>query len=138
MLTHVRVREEAKDCLDAPGLAYRRLPLLAPTIIIGNLNAAPIGNDRTCPSTATDVAVRDAMQQLGLIDLTAGLTGTPSHYSHQAGINPSRIDKCCRGPNHGARPRGNLRGPPTRRHRPQTAIHRHQQLYSGTYGKLGV
>ena len=34
------------------------------------------------------------MHQLGLMDLTAGLTGTPSHYPHQAGTHPSRIDTC--------------------------------------------
>ena len=34
------------------------------------------------------------MHQLGLTDLTAGLTGTPSHYPHQAGTHPSRIDTC--------------------------------------------
>ena len=31
-------------------------------------------------------------------DLTAGLTGTPSHYPHQAGTHPSRIDTCYRDP----------------------------------------
>ena len=34
------------------------------------------------------------MHQLGLTDLTAGLAGTPSHYPHQAGTHPSRIDTC--------------------------------------------
>ena len=34
------------------------------------------------------------MHQRGLTDLTAGLTGTPSHYPHQAGTHPSRIDTC--------------------------------------------
>ena len=34
------------------------------------------------------------MHQLGLTDLTAGLTGTPSNYPHQAGTHPSRIDTC--------------------------------------------
>ena len=34
------------------------------------------------------------MHQLGLTDLTAGLTGTPSHYPHQSGTHPSRIDTC--------------------------------------------
>ena len=94
LLTHVPLGEETKDFLDTLSLAYRRLSLLAPTIIIGDLNAAPTDDDRTGPPTATDIAVRDAMHQLGLTDLTAGLTGTPSHYPHQAGTHPSRIDTC--------------------------------------------
>ena len=94
LLTHVPFREETKDFLDTLSLAYRRLSHLAPTIIIGDLNAAPTDDDRTGPPTATDTAVRDAMHQLGLTDLTAGLTGTPSHYPHQAGTHPSCIDTC--------------------------------------------
>ena len=94
LLTHVPFGEETKDFLDTLSLAYRRLSLLAPTIIIGDLNAAPTDDDRTGPPTATDTAVRDAMHQLGLTDLTAGLTSTPSHYPHQAGTHPSRIDTC--------------------------------------------
>ena len=94
LLTHVPFGEETKDFLDTLSLAYRRLSLLAPTIIIGDLNAAPTYDDRTGPPTATDTAVRDAMHQLGLTNVTAGLTGTPSHYPHQAGTQPSRIDTC--------------------------------------------
>ena len=92
LLKHVRLGEETKDFLDTLSLAYRRLPLLAPTIIIGDLNAAPTNDDRTSRPTATDRAVRDAMHHLGLTYLTAGLTGTPSHYPHEAGTHPSRID----------------------------------------------
>ena len=94
LLTHVPFGEETEDFLDTLSLAYRRLSLLAPTIIIGDLNAAPTDDDRTGPPTATDTAVQDAMHQLGLTDLTAGLPGTPSHYPHQAGTHPSRIDTC--------------------------------------------
>ena len=94
LLTHVPFGEETKDFLDILSLAYRRLSLLAPTINIGDLNAAPTDDDHTGPPTATDIAVRDAMHQLGLTDLTAGLTGTPCHYPHQAGSHPSRIDTC--------------------------------------------
>ena len=86
--------QETKDFLDTLSLAYRRLSLLAPTIIIGDLNAAPTDDDRTGPPTATNTAVWDAMHQLALTDLTAGLTGTPSHYPHQASTHPSRIDTC--------------------------------------------
>ena len=94
LLRHVPFGEETKDFLDALSLASRRLSLLAPTIVIGDLNAAPTDDDRTSPPTATDIAVQDAMHQLGFTNLTAGLTGTPSHYPHQAGIHPSRIDTC--------------------------------------------
>ena len=34
------------------------------------------------------------MHQLGLTDLTAGLTSTPPNYRHQAGTHPSRINTC--------------------------------------------
>ena len=34
------------------------------------------------------------MHPLGLTNLTAGLTGTPSHYPHQASTHPSHIDTC--------------------------------------------
>ena len=94
LLTHVPFREETKDFLDTLSLAYRQPSLLAPTIIIGDLNAAPTDDDRTGPPTATDIAVRDAMHQLCLTDLTAGLTDTPFRYPHQAGTHPSCIDTC--------------------------------------------
>ena len=92
--THVPFGEETKDLLDALSLAYCPLSLLAPTIIIGGLNAAPINDDRTGPPTATDIAVRDAMHHAGLPDLTARLSVTPSHYPHQAGSRPSCMDTC--------------------------------------------
>ena len=94
LLTRVPFGEDTKAFLDALSLAYCRLSLLAPTIIIGDLNAAPTDDDRTGPPTATNIAVRDTMHQLGLTDLTAALTGTPSHYSHPAGAHLSRIDTC--------------------------------------------
>ena len=94
LLTHVLFGEETKDFLDALSLAYRRLSLLAPIIIIGDLNAAPTDDDRIGPPTATDIAVRDAMHQLGLTNLAARLASTPSHYPHQAGTHTSRIDTC--------------------------------------------
>ena len=94
LLTHIPFGKETKDFLDTLSLAYRHLSLPAPTIIIGHLNAAPTDDDRAGAATATDIAVRDAMHQLGLTSLTSGLTGTPSHYPHQAGTHPSRIDTC--------------------------------------------
>ena len=96
LLTHVPFGEETKDFLDALSLAYGRLSLLATTIVIGELNAAPTEDDHTGPPTTTDIAVRDTMHQLVLTDLTAGLTGTPSHYPQQAGTYPSCIDTCYR------------------------------------------
>ena len=87
LLKHVPFGEETKNFLDALSLAYRRLSLLAPTIVIGDPNAAPTEDDHSGPPTATDIAVRDAMHQLGLTDLTAGLSGTPSHYPTKLPIN---------------------------------------------------
>ena len=124
LVTHVPFGEETKDFLDTLSLAYRRLSLLAPTIIIGDLNAAPTDDDRTSPPTATDIAVRDAMHQLGLTDLTAGLTATPSHYPHPSRHPPIPHRHVLRGPNHGARPRSSLLGPPAHRHGPPTPLHR--------------
>ena len=57
LLRHVPFGEETKDFLNAPSQAYRRLSLLAPTIVIGNLNAAPTHDDRTGPPTATNMAI---------------------------------------------------------------------------------
>ena len=61
-------------------------------MVIGHPTATPTDDDQSGPRTAIDMAVRDAMHQLGLTDLTAGLTGTPSHYPNQAATHPSRID----------------------------------------------
>ena len=94
LLTHVPFGEETKDFLEALSLAYRHLSFLAPTIIIRNLQAAPSNEDRTCRPTAADIAVRDALHELGLTALRPGLISTPSHYPHQAGTHPSRIDTC--------------------------------------------
>ena len=48
--THVLFGEETKDLLDALSLASNRLSLLAPTIIIGDLNTAPGDNDEHRPT----------------------------------------------------------------------------------------
>ena len=94
LLTHFPPGQETKDFVVALSLAYRGLSLLAPTIIICDLNGAPTNEDHTGPPTAGDIAVGDTVHQLGLTNLTAGLTGTPSHYPHQAGTHPARIDTC--------------------------------------------
>ena len=96
--THARPIRGGKDFPEALSLAYCRLSLLAPTIVIGDLNAAPTDDDRTDPPTATDMAVRDAMNPLGLTDLPAGPTGAPSHYPHQAGNHPPGINASTRQP----------------------------------------
>ena len=124
LLTHVPFGEETKDLLDALSLAHRCLSLLAPTIIIGNLKAAPTDDDRTGPPTATDIAVRDAMHQLSLTDLTTGLAGIPSHYPHQAGANPSRIDTGYRDPTTVRVREATYGDLPARGHGPLTPLHR--------------
>ena len=59
------------------------MAMLAPTIIIGDMNATP-----------QDHAVRDTIEMLGLVDLTANLEGQPSHFPHQTDAAPSRMDVC--------------------------------------------
>ena len=49
LLTHVPFGEETKDLLDTLSLTYLRLSLLAPTIVIGDVNAALTSDDRTPP-----------------------------------------------------------------------------------------
>ena len=93
LLTQVSFREETTDFLDVPSLAYRRLSFLVPSIIIGELSAAPNDDEPTGLPTATDIAVRDAMHQLTLTHLMAGLTGTPSHYP-EADTHSSSSDTC--------------------------------------------
>ena len=68
--------------------------MLTPTIIIGDMNAAPTPADREGQATPQDHAVRDTIEMLGLVDLTANLEGEPSHFPHQADATPSRIDVC--------------------------------------------
>ena len=70
------------------------MAILAPTIIIGNMNAAPKPADRGGQATPEDHAVRDTIEMLVLVDLTANLEGQPSHFPHQADAALSRIDVC--------------------------------------------
>ena len=91
--THVPFGEETRDFLDTLSLAYRPLSLLAPTIIIGDLNAAPTDDDRNGPPGASDIAVRNAMHQLGFTHLTTGLTGTPSHYPYKLATTPPALTR---------------------------------------------
>ena len=84
------------DFADTLSLAYGRPSLLALINVIGDLNAASTDEDRTGPPTAPYFALRDTMHQLGLTDLRAGLTGTPSHHLPQASTHCYRIDTCYR------------------------------------------
>ena len=66
--------------------------MLAPTIIIGDMNAAPTPADQGGQATPQDHAVADTIGMLGLVDLTANLEGQQSHFPHQTEAAPSRID----------------------------------------------
>ena len=68
--------------------------MLAPTIIIGDMNAAPTPADRGGQATPQDHAVHDTIEMLGLVDLTANLEGQPSHFPQQTDAVPSLIDVC--------------------------------------------
>ena len=70
------------------------MAMLAPTVIIGDMNAAPTPADRGGQATLQDQAVRDTIEMLALVDLTANLEGQPSHFPHQTDAAPSRIDVC--------------------------------------------
>ena len=65
-----------------------------PIIIIGDMNAAPTPADRGGQATPQDHAVRNTIEMLGLVDLTANLEGQPSHFPDQTEAAPSRIDVC--------------------------------------------
>ena len=80
--------------LQALAQAYRQMPMLAPTIIIGDMNAAPTQADRGEQATPQNHAVCDTIEMLGLLDLTANLEGQPSHFPHQTEAAPSCIDVC--------------------------------------------
>ena len=92
--THVPFGEATEPFLQALAEAYRQMAMLAPTVIIGDMNAAPTPADRGGQATPQDQAVRDTIEMLGLLDLTANLEGQPSHFPHQTDAAPSRIDVC--------------------------------------------
>ena len=105
---HVPFGEATEPSLQALEEAYRQMAMLAPTIIIGDMNAAPTLADRRGQVTAQDSAVRDTIKMLRLVDLTANLEGQPSHFPHQTEAAPSRIDVC-----YGAPPPSSVRRPDT-------------------------
>ena len=91
---HIPFGDATEPFLQAVAEAYRQMAMLAPTIIISNMNAAPRPADRGAQATTQDHAVRDTIEMLGLVTLTANLEGQPSHFPHQADAAPSRIDVC--------------------------------------------
>ena len=72
---HVSFGDATEPFLQAPAEAYRQMAMLAPTIIIGDMNAAPTPADRGGQATTQDHAVCDTIEILGLVDLTANLEG---------------------------------------------------------------
>ena len=77
---HVSFGDATEPFLQALAEAYRQMAMLAPTIIIDDMNAAPSPADRGGQATPQDHAVRDTIEMLGLVDLTANLEGQPSHF----------------------------------------------------------
>ena len=92
--THVPFGEATEPFLQALAEAYRQMAMLAPTVIIGDMNAAPTPANRGGQATPQDQAVCDTIEMLGLVDLTANLQGQPSHFPHQTDASASRIDVC--------------------------------------------
>ena len=80
--------------LQALAEAYRQMAMLAPTIVIGDMNAAPSPADRGGQATPQDQAINDTIEMLGLVDLTANLEGQLSHFPYQTEAASSRIDVC--------------------------------------------
>ena len=92
--THVPFGDATELFLQALDEAYPQMAMLAPTIIIGDVNAAPTPADREGQATPQYHAVRGTIDMLGLMDLTAALKGQASHSPHQTEAAPSRIDVC--------------------------------------------
>ena len=74
--------------------AHRQMAMLARTIIISDMNAAPTPADRGGQATSQDQAFGDTIEILGLVELTANLEGQPSHFPHQIDAAFSRSDVC--------------------------------------------
>ena len=91
---HVPFGDATEPFLQALAEAYRQMAMLAPTVIIGDMNAAPTPADRGGQAAPQDQAVRNTIEMLGLVDLTVNLEGQPSHFPHQTDPAPSRIDVC--------------------------------------------
>ena len=92
--TDVALGDATEPFLQALAEALRQMAMLAPTIIIGDMDAAPTAADRGGQATPQDHAVSKTIQMQELGDLTAGHEGQPSHFPHQTEAAPSRIDVC--------------------------------------------
>ena len=91
---HVPFGDAREPFCQALAEAYRQMATLAPTIIIGHINTAPTLADRGGQATSRDHTVRNTIEVLVLVDLTANLEGQPSHFPHQTEAAPSRIEIC--------------------------------------------
>ena len=91
---HVPFGDATEPFRQALAEAYRQMAILAITIIIGDMNTAPKAADQGGQGTPRDNAVRDTIEMLGLVDLTANLEGQSSHFPHETEAVPSRIDAC--------------------------------------------
>ena len=91
---HVPFGDATETFLEHLMEAYRQLAMMKPTVIIGDLNAAPSADDRGGRQLPEHTAVHMAMQHMGLQDLTASLQGQPSHQPPQPGSADSPIDLC--------------------------------------------
>ena len=91
---HVPFGDATEPFLQALAEAYCGMAMLAPTIIIGDMNGAPTPADQGGQATPQDHAVRDTIEMLWLLDLTANLEGQPSQFPHQTDAAPSCIDVC--------------------------------------------
>ena len=92
--TNVLSGDATEPLLQALAEAYRQMAIIAPAIIIGDMNAATSRADRGGQATPQDHAACDTIEMQGLVDLTANLEGQPSHFCHQTDAAPSRIDVC--------------------------------------------
>ena len=91
---HVLFGDDTEPFLQALAEAYPQKAMLAPTFIIDDMNAGPTPPDRGGQATPQDLAVRDTIEMLQLVELTTNLEGQPSHFPHQTEATPSRIKVC--------------------------------------------
>ena len=91
---HVPFGDATEPFLHALAEAYRQMAGLVSTIIIGDMDAAPRPAARGGQATPQDHAIRDTIEMLELVDLTANLEGQPSHFRHQTEAAPSGINVC--------------------------------------------
>ena len=75
---HVPFGDATEPFLQALSEAYRQMAMLSPTIIIGNMNATPNPADRGGQATPQNHALRDTIEMLGLVDLTANHPTSPT------------------------------------------------------------